>query len=151
VNLAYSQPQLAGGVYTTPANYAQFLRNMLAGQYGHMLGLLGSNAVCTHTNSTDCPTALYSPLNESAPGLTSNDVSDEAWHYSLGHWVEDDPAVGDGAYSSAGAFGFYPWINRSKTYYGILARFDATHASAGVASAFCGRLIRKAWTLGQAQ
>lgn len=151
VTLAYIQPQLAGGIYTTPADYAQFLRNMLDGQYSHMLSLLGSNAVCTHTNSSDCPTALYSPVNESAPGLTSNDVTDEAWHYSLGHWVEDDPAVGDGAFSSAGAFGFYPWIDKTKTYYGILARFDAVHASAGVASALCGRLIRKAWELGQAQ
>jgi hypothetical protein len=151
VALAYIQPQLAGGVYTTPANYAQFLRNMLGGQYSHMLNLLGSNAVCTHANSSDCPTAIYSPLNQSAPGVSPNDVYDEAWHYSLGHWVEDDPTHGDGAFSSAGAFGFYPWIDQSKTYYGILARFDATHASAGVASAFCGRLIRKGWELGQAQ
>jgi hypothetical protein len=152
VALAYIQPQLAGGVYASPANYAQFLRNMLGGKYTYMLSLLGSNAACTHANSkTDCPTAIYSPLNQSAPGLTSNDISEEAWHYSLGHWVEDDPTVGDGAFSSAGAFGFYPWIDHSKSYYGILARFDNTHASAGVKSAFCGRLIRKAWELGQAQ
>jgi hypothetical protein len=151
VALAYIQPQLAGGGLTTPANYAQFLRNLLAGNYSHMLGLLGSNAVCAHANSTDCPSAIYSPVNQSAPGVLSNDISDEAWHYSLGHWVEDDPSTGDGAFSSPGAFGFYPWIDQSKTYYGILARFDAVHASAGVASTFCGRLIRKAWTLGQAQ
>jgi hypothetical protein len=149
--ISYIQPQLAGGIYTTPADYSQFLRNMLVGQYSHMLHLLGSNAVCTHTNSSDCPTALYSPVNESSPGSTSNDVTDEAWHYSLGHWVEDDPSVGDGAFSSAGAFGFYPWIDNTKTYYGILARYDAAHASAGVSSALCGRLIRKAWLLGQAQ
>lgn len=151
VALAYIQPQLAGGIYSTSADYARFLRNMLDGHYSHMLSLLGSNAVCAHANSTDCPTAIYSPVNQSAPGVSSNDVSDEAWHYSLGHWVEDDPSNGDGAFSSPGAFGFYPWIDQSKTYYGILARFDITHASAGVASTFCGRLIRKAWTLGQAQ
>lgn len=151
VVLVYIQPQLAGGIYTTPADYAQFLRNMLSGKYSHMLNLLGSNAVCTHANSGDCPTAIYSPLNQSAPGVSSNDVSDEAWHYSLGHWVEDDPNVGDGAFSSAGAFGFYPWVDHAKTYYGMLARFDAAHSSAGAASAFCGRLIRKAWTLGIAQ
>jgi len=30
--------------------------------------------------------------------------------------------VGDGAFSSPGAFGFYPWIDRTKTNYGVLAR-----------------------------
>ena len=37
--------------------------------------------------------------------------------------MEDDPAVhGDGAFSSPGAFGFYPWIDSSKSYYGIISR-----------------------------
>ena len=60
----------------------------------------------------------------SAVGTAANTPvpSTESWHYSIGHWVEDDPAVGDGAFSSAGAFGFYPWIDASKTYYGVLAR-----------------------------
>jgi hypothetical protein len=150
LTLAYSQPQLAGGIFMDADNYAQFLRNMLGGTYSHMQSLLGSNAVCTHTNSTDCPSAIYSPMNQSAPG-SGNDVSNEAPHYSLGHWVEDDPAMGDGAFSSAGAFGFYPWIDKTKSYYGILARFDATHASAGVASLYCGRKIRKAFITGTAQ
>ena len=26
----------------------------------------------------------------------------------IGHWIEDDPVAGDGAFSSPGAFGFYP-------------------------------------------
>ena len=157
VAIAYINPQLAGGVNTTPAGYAQFLRNMLGGQYSHMLNLLGSNAVCTHANSTDCPTALFSPVNQSAPGPI-NDVSDEQWHYSLGHWVEDDPAVGDGAFSSPGRFGFYPWIDKSKTYYGILARYDTANVAnpdpkkaSYVTSMYCGRLIRKAWELGEPQ
>lgn len=148
----YSQPQLAGGVFTSPAYYAQFLRKMLGGAYPHMLSLLGTGAVCTHTHTpTDCPTAIYSPVNESAPGVLTNDVTDEAWHYSLGHWVEDDPSVGDGAFSSAGAFGFYPWIDHGKKYYGILARYNSIQASAGVISAACGRLIRKAWETGLQQ
>lgn len=157
VTIAYLDPQLAGGVATTPARYAQFLRNLLGGQYSHMLNLLGSNAVCTHTNSSDCPSALFSPVNQSGPG-SSNDVGDEQWHYSLGHWVEDDPAVGDGAFSSPGRFGFYPWIDKSKTYYGILARYDTANVgnpdptkASYITSVFCGRLIRKAWELGQPQ
>ena len=59
--------------------------------------------------------------------------------------------MGDGAFSSAGAFGFYPWIDTSKRYYGIVARQDFFSARAGVDSAYCGRVIRKAWVTGTAQ
>jgi len=157
VNIEYLQPQLAGGIMASPSQYALFLRNILGGTYSFMLNLLGSNAVCTHTNSIDCPTAMFNPINQSLPGVT-NDVSEEAWHYSLGHWVEDDPGVGDGAFSSAGRFGFYPWIDQSKTYYGVLARYDTVNVTNPdpkkapyITSVYCGRLIRKAWELGQAQ
>ena len=158
VTIAYVDPQLAGGIGTTPARYAQFLRNLLGGtRYPHMWSALGTNAVCTHTNSADCPSASFSPVNESAPGPV-NDVGDEQWHYSLGHWVEDDPTVGDGAFSSPGRFGFYPWIDKSKTYYGVLARYDTANVgnpdpkkASYITSVFCGRLIRKAWELGQPQ
>jgi hypothetical protein len=74
---------------------------------------------------------------------------DEAWHYSVGHWLEDDPTVGDGAYSSAGAFGFYPWISADKSLYGVISRKDVP--GSGVDSIRCGRLIRKAWVTGAAQ
>jgi len=130
----YSQPQPAGGVATSPAQYAGFLRKMLAGQL-QMAALLGSHPVCT--NPATCSQALASP----ATGLS--------WHYSIGHWVEDDPATsGDGAFSSAGAFGFYPWIDASKSWYGIVARVAA--AGSGFDSAQCGALIRRAWVSGTA-
>ena len=61
----------------------------------------------------------------------------------------DDPTVGDGAFSSAGSFGFYPWIDAGKTYYGIVAR--SVSAGSGVDSVMCGRLIRKAWETAVAQ
>ena len=89
------------------------------------------------TNLATCTSAVSTPV-----------PSTESWHYSLGHWVEDDPAVGDGAFSSAGAFGFYPWVDASKTYYGVLAREDLLGTGMGVESARCGRLIRKAWMTG---
>jgi len=135
--LAYSQPQPAGGGVSTADDYARYLRKLLAG------GLLMSAALGTHpvcTNPTTCPASQAVstpiPLNES-------------WHYAIGHWVEDDPAVGDGAFSSPGAFGFYPWVDASKTWYGVLARRDS--AGGGVDSVYCGRLIRKAWLTGVAQ
>lgn len=101
VSLFYTQPQPAGGVATTADDYARFLRKLLGGQL-QLGALLGTHAVCT--NPATCSTALRTPV-----------PATESWHYSLGHWVEDDPAVGDGAFSSAGAFGFYPWIDASKS------------------------------------
>jgi hypothetical protein len=132
----YSSPQPAGGLFGTPAGYASFLRKMLAGNL-RMKSQLGTHAVCT--NPATCGTADYSPIPDT-----------ESWSYSVGHWVETDPAAGDGAYSSAGAFGFYPWIDAAKQYYGLLAR-EAASEGEGYASAQCGRLIRKAWATGEEQ
>jgi hypothetical protein len=135
VLLAYSQPQLAGGIVSSAANYAIMLRKILAGTL-KMHDLLGTNAVCT--NPLTCPTAVNTPV-----------PTTESWSYSIGHWVEDDPVVGDGAFSSAGSFGFYPWIDATKTLYGVLARSSAS--GSGYDSASCGRLIRKAWVTAVAQ
>lgn len=137
----YAQPQLAGGIIASADQYAQFLRAMLSGKL-QMLSMLDANAVCTNPKTPGC-NALVSPFESKAPGSTENP------HYGLGHWIEDDPVVGDGAYSSAGAFGFYPWIDHSKTYYGIVAR--RSDSGEGYDSLQCGRLIRKAWLTGVAQ
>ena len=136
VGIAYSQPQLAGGVVSTADAYALFLRKLLGGQL-QLGALLGSHSVCT--NPSTCAQAVSTPV-----------PATESWHYSLGHWVEDDPVVGDGAFSSAGAFGFYPWIDASKRWYGVLARQSVANGE-GYDSAQCGRLIRKAWVTGVVQ
>ncbi len=133
--IAYSQPLLAGGIVTTADHYAVLLRGILAGTM-KMHDALGTHAVCT--NPQTCPTALATPIPQTV-----------SWHYSIGHWVEDDPVTGDGAFSSAGAFGFYPWIDAGKTTYGIIARTSG--AGSGFDSAQCGALIRKAWATGTAQ
>jgi len=138
IALTYTQPQLAAGVEMTPDSYARFLRKMLSGGL-RMGAMLGRNAVCTNPGDPDCTSAIYSPIN-----IDSN----ESWQYSLGHWVESDPVVGDDAVSSPGSFGFYPWIDSSRTYYGIVAR----EVSQGYyESVQCGRLIRRAWLTGEAQ
>jgi hypothetical protein len=135
IKIAYSQPQLAGGIVASPDAYASFLRKILAG--GLQIGsLLGSGAVCTNPVTCGRDQAIFAPI-----------PPNESWHYSVGHWVEDDPKVGDGAFSSPGAFGFYPWINAEKTNYGIVARVAQNGAFSSVK---CGRLIRKAWTTGSA-
>lgn len=135
IALTYSAPQLAGGIRSSAADYAVFLRKTLAGNL-RIGSLLGSNATCT--NPVTCATAINSPVG----GGTN-------WHYSIGHWVEDDPSTGDGSFSSAGAFGFYPWINANKTLYGVVARLSLS--GGGEASALCGARIRKAWETGVAQ
>ncbi len=132
---SFNQPQLAGGAQGTPADFARFLRRLLDGRL--LLGAqLGAQTVCT--NPATCGNALFTPVPQT-----------ESWGYSLGHWVESDPVMGDGAFSSAGAAGFYPWIDATRSWYGVLARRD-TAAASGIESAFCGRLIRKAWVTGVA-
>ena len=127
--LSYAHPQLAGGLEGPPSAYAQFLRRIVSGQL-RMKQFLGYAPVCTQPGT--CPNASFSPAKA-------------AWHYSLDHWIEDDPAnFGDGAFSSPGAFGFYPWIAADKTTYGLLAR-EKLSSTAYVESVDCGVRIRKAW------
>jgi len=139
--MRYTQGDVSGGVYTSGGDYALFLRSILADRLV-MHDALGTHAVCT--NPSTCTTALYSPID--GPNDT---LSDESWNYSIGHWVEVDPTLqsdgtrlGDGAFSSPGAYGFYPWIDAGKTTYGIVSRQsqNGDHASTS-----CGRQIRKAY------
>jgi hypothetical protein len=97
-----------------------------------MKDYLGTHPVCTLPGS--CPGAIESPVPV-------------AWHYSLNHWVEDDPGNGDGAFSSPGAFGFYPWISADKQWYGILARVSR-RPGAYKESVYCGIKLRHAWISG---
>ncbi len=123
------QPQLAGGVYTTANVYASFLRKLLTSE------LVAGTQYETHsvcTNPTTCNDALITPF-----------PTNENPRYGIGHWIEDT-TVSDGAYSSAGAFGFYPWIDASKQYYGVISRFDL-NAGSGSESIPCGRALRRAW------
>jgi hypothetical protein len=142
VSIGMRQAQPAGGATGTPADYARFLRRVVGGQLA-IGARLGTGAVCA--SETGCAGDPSTPAPDQ-----------EVWHYALGHWVEDDPSLGDGAFSSGGAFGFYPWVDADRRGYGMVAR-DAGQArddegdGPGVASARCGRLIRRAWSTGVAQ
>lgn len=139
ITLRYNQPLLAGGIFASANDYSPALRAILGGQLG-MLGALGTNPVCAWVGPT-CNAA-------SSPQFT------EHWHYSIAHWVEDDTASGDdGAFSSPGAFGFYPWIEANKRYYGVIARTvpTGTGEQNGFNSALCGRVLRAAWETGVPQ
>jgi hypothetical protein len=141
LDLEYTAPQLAGGARTNATSYAAFLRKLLGPSPALRLGSqLGSHAVCTQDGN----------------GCTASDPSvlPTRWHYSLGHWVEDDPAVmpaSNYAYSSGGAFGFYPWVNLARDLYGVVSREDISLGGEGYSSGQCGAVIRQAWLTGQAQ
>jgi hypothetical protein len=128
IEISYDSPQLAGGAVVSAAEYAKVLRKILANRLA-MHDVLGKFPVCV--DPATCPEAVSTP---SPPG--------EQWHYSIGHWVEDDPKMGDGAFSSPGAFGFYPWVDASKRWYGIVVQESLAGA---YESLNCGRQIRKAW------
>ena len=146
----FAQPQLAGGAKTTPAVYAHFLRTTLRGEL-YISQLLGSHVVCT--NPGTCPTAVSTPFPHNESPL-----------YSIGHWVEPaakdgvssaGEGAGDGAFTSPGLFGFYPWIDAGKQWYGIVARatLEGTRSrdmaqQPYYLSMVCGREIRKAWMAG---
>lgn len=131
LRLQYDSPQLAAGGISSVAEYSQFLRRLLNGQL-RLGALLGAHAVCTQPGAA-CPGAVSTPV-----------TSGEAWHYALAHWVEDDPRTGDGAFSSPGAFGFYPWIDAHRRFYGVVAR-HSLQPKAYLQSVNCGRQIRRAY------
>lgn len=157
-DLKYSGPVLAGDAQLNSVNYAKFLRQILNGTL-KMKDSLGTAAVCASDDEGSganlkkycgidgLNAALYSPpqpnadLNAGNPNVSPAWPADgERWQYSVGHWVEKD-----GTFSSAGAFGYYPWIDKSKQWYGILARYEFGNFLAYQKSIVCGRAIRNAW------
>jgi CubicO group peptidase (beta-lactamase class C family) len=157
VGVGYSAPEPEGGVYTTASNYAVFLRKLLNGNL-KIATMLDADAVCTQYNATSCPNASSDSKVDLLPPSAN-------FHYGLGHWIEDDasqmpamPGVTTAnyfAYSSAGTFGFYPWVSTDRTLYGIVARQVGSTATIGTGAGYnslqCGRLIRLAWTTGVEQ
>ncbi len=133
LDFTFRSPQPAGGGMASPADYGRFLQKIVAGTM-RMSASLGDHAVCTLPEQ--CPQSRHSP----APW---------PWHYSLNHWVEDGPGD-DGAFSSPGLFGFYPWISADRRYWGIFAR-EHLGRQAWQDSARCGALIRRAWMTGNSQ
>lgn len=134
LGLGYTQPQLAGGVAMSAEGYARFLRRLMRGEL-ILGGLLQADAV-----PADPGTFPGQALRSPAP-------SDSGGYYGLGHWIEGVPGTPQAVSSSAGAFGFYPWISADRAWYGIVARREFT-LKAGVASAACGAAIRTAWLTG---
>jgi hypothetical protein len=147
MSLRYSSPLIAGGGITTAEGYASLLRaiirkdNPLVMNYFLKKSSDDPNASCTSPTDPTCLDGTGKPFSLYSPAAPLN------WHYSTGHWIEDDPLYGDGTYSSLGAFGFYPWIDASKTYYGLIS----TKTINARTSQSCGTAIRKSFMTGVAQ
>lgn len=145
--LSYDAPSVSGQAVISASDYGAFLRQILSGSL-LMSQALGFDPVCTST-ATDASGQPVCPSAVSAPPAPDGQV----WQYSLGHWVEKDPVSGDGdgAFNSIGEFGFYPWIDASKTYYGIVARAWDLSPMAYKDAVICGQAIRTAFISGTAQ
>jgi len=128
--VAFKYPALAGGLEVAPVTFREFLQKLLRGDY-KLRDELGKDPACTR----GCPGETSSPLPD-------------PWHYGAGHWIEDACGQGtcDGAFSALGAFGFYAWIDATRTYYGIVGHWELPRTgAASMTSALCGQKIRAAF------
>lgn len=108
-----ANPLIAGGLRASAREYARMLA--LAYQLGRYDGVtIGSSAL------------LLAQAREPYPSVTvgaSPAVSlGQTFRYGLSAWLEcNTPATGCAVISSAGAFGFTPWLDRDTRYYATIA------------------------------
>jgi CubicO group peptidase (beta-lactamase class C family) len=106
-----TNPLIAGGMRASMASYARILQQIY--HCGHGMGVtLGSDALFAAQARE--PFAVVIGKSPAAQlGLP--------YHYGLCAWLETaTPRAGSDILSSAGAFGFVPWVDRHAGYYAIL-------------------------------
>ncbi len=142
-SLSYDNVNVAAAARLSPADYILFLRKLLSGEL-KLGSRLGEHSVCTlEETSRYGLKCKYASDRPAAGGLVWEGYLNP--RYSLGHWVEDpDEYFGDGAYSSVGGYGLYPWIDKDRATYGIIA-FESQYQTVYKKSARCGRMLRAAW------
>lgn len=114
-----TNPRLAGGMHWTGEEYMAFLKALKNGSLLNTTSM--GQLLADHTASA---TMTYSPIALAPPnGLGEN------WHYGFGLWDECQVAANapftcaaGTRVSSPGAYGAYPFWDRSKDYFGIVAR-----------------------------
>ncbi len=105
-----SNPWVAGGAYSTPRDYATFLRALLGGSF------ITDMATFTQPRTIGLP-------REFVPNSAIN------WEYALGSFVECDgtsACATSKVNSSPGAYGWTGWIDRETGYYALIATDIAT-------------------------
>jgi CubicO group peptidase (beta-lactamase class C family) len=110
-----TNPRLAGGMHWTGEEYMAFLKALKSGSLLNTTSM--GQLLADHTASA---TMTYSPALVGAG---------EDWHYGLGLWHECQSATfnctAGARVSSPGAYGAYPFWDRSHGYFGIVARQGA--------------------------
>lgn len=105
-------PLAAGGAYSTPNNYLNFLQMILnEGKFNGKQIIKKTSIISMQKNyiGKDCK-IVYTPAEAGN------------WGYGFGEWVMDD-AVGEmqsKAVTSPGLFGTFPWVEKEKKYCAIL-------------------------------
>lgn len=112
-----ANPRLAGGMHWTGEEYMAFLKALKNGALLNAVSMSQLLADQTASAVMTCSPAPCAPVLE---GLG------EDWHYGFGLWHECQSATYNCTpgtrVSSPGAYGAYPFWDRGKSYFGIVAR-----------------------------
>ena len=107
-----NNPRLAGGMHWNALEYTDFLQALY-----HKTILTPALIDTKSSDQIADATIVKTPAGEDR-GLD--------WHYGFGNWIECEnvpfDCVSPGKFSSPGAYGAYPFIDREHGYFGILAR-----------------------------
>jgi len=102
-------PNMEGGAYISPTDYAQLLLMQLRGGRCNQQQVISARAI------DRMQTDRIGPAYNGSTGDPKN--TDALLGYGLGWWIDrDDPAYVE----DAGAFGAVPWIDRKRGYAGYL-------------------------------
>lgn len=112
VNTDYGKvkvPLAAGGAWSTPTDYIQFLEMILHnGMYRGKQVLSAASVAAMQRNYAAKARVASSPAEAGN------------WGYGFGEWVMDDATERSNAVSSPGLFGSFPWVDNSLGYAGFL-------------------------------
>jgi hypothetical protein len=101
---------VGGGASASANDYAAVLTALVAGE------LLSEQSIARMTQDHTPDGIVMEGYGDLPASL--------GWHYALGCWREcTDPETCElpGVVSSAGAFGFYPWWDQSRDFWGLIA------------------------------
>ena len=109
-------PLAAGGAYSTPNDYMNFLQMILSeGIFNHKQ-IISKNSIIEMQKNRVAKDAkvVYSPAEAGN------------WGYGFGEWVMDDTTGNNrsNAVTSPGLFGTFPWVDYEKKYCAILFTFN---------------------------
>jgi CubicO group peptidase (beta-lactamase class C family) len=104
-------PMLAGGAWSTLADYSRFMEMIARG------GICNGRRVLSERSVRE----MQADQTKDLPLVAaSNDRMGRASHYGLGEWLDvQGPDGRTIQVSSPGAFGFRPWLNLDRNLYGV--------------------------------